>query len=171
MKLNRNLPLLLGNRSEDRAKDLTGARPHHSHNVRPRVRKVINDNYCVHLVARKVSPVCVISKVNCFVTGAAKNLNCVPVTGKDRYSVTGNSETRTHLPVYYHVANLVPFPDGSPQKKGVNPHHQVPIKSVKGVFCVDQLSSVKCVTNAPTVAPNLPVGTRLHQFWEKNGQP
>ena len=38
---------------------------------------------------------------------------------------------------------------------------------MKGVSCVGQLSSVKCVTNAPTVAPNLPVGTRLHQFWEK----
>ena len=32
---------------------------------------------------------------------------------------------------------------------------------------VDHLSSVKCVTNVPTVAPDLPVGARLHQFWEK----
>ena len=115
--LNRNLPLLLGNRSENGAKDLTGARPHHSHNDRPRVRKIINDNYCAHLVAGQVSPVCVTGKIDCFVTGAARNLNCVPVTGKDCYPVTGYSETRTHLPVYYHVANLVPFADGSPQER------------------------------------------------------
>ena len=30
--LNRNLPLLPGNRSEDRARDLTGSRPVHTHN-------------------------------------------------------------------------------------------------------------------------------------------
>ena len=118
-------------------------------------------------MAGKVSPVCVTGKVDCFVTGAAKNLDCVPVTGKDCYPVTGNSETRTHLPVYYHVVNPVPFAGSSAQKKGVNPDHQVPIKPVKGVSCVGQLSSVKCVTSAPTVAPNLPVWTRLHQFWEK----
>ena len=115
--LNRNLPLLLGNRSEDGAKDLTGARPHHSYNDRPRVRKIINDNYCAHLVAGQVSPVCVTGKIDCLVIGAARNLNCVPVTGKDCYPVTGYSETRTHLPVYYHVANLVPFADGSPQER------------------------------------------------------
>ena len=91
--LNRNLPLLLGNRSEDGAKDLTRARPHHSRNDLPRVRKIINDHYCAHLVARQVSPVCVTGKIDCFVTGAA------------------------HLPVYYHVANLVPFADGSPQER------------------------------------------------------
>ena len=90
-----------------------------------------------------------------------------PVTGKDCYSVTGNSKTRTHLPVYCHVANLVPFADGLPQKKGVNPDHQMSIKSVKGVSCVGQLSSVTCVTNVPTVAPDPPAGARMIQFWEK----
>ena len=40
-------------------------------------------------------------------------------------------------------------------------------KSVKNVSCVDQLSSVHNVTNVPLVAPNLPVGSRLHLFWEK----
>ena len=32
---------------------------------------------------------------------------------------------------------------------------------------VDHLSSVKSVTNVPIVAPDLPVGARLHQFGEK----
>ena len=80
--------------------------------------------------------------------------------------MTGNLKKRTHLPVFYHVANHVPFAGGSLQKKGVNPD-QSSIKSVKDVSCVNQLSSVQNVTNVPPVVPNLPVGARLHQFWEK----
>ena len=76
-------------------------------------------------------------------------------------------KTRTLSPVYCHVANHVPFAGGLPQKKGVNPDHQRVIKSVKGVSCVNLLSSVQNVTNVPPVVPNLPVGARLHQFWEK----
>ena len=38
---------------------------------------------------------------------------------------------------------------------------------MKDVSCVCHLSSVKLVTNVPTVALDLPVGARLHQFWEK----
>ena len=38
---------------------------------------------------------------------------------------------------------------------------------MKGVSCVNQLSSVQNVTNVPPVVPNLPVGARLHQFWKK----
>ena len=41
------------------------------------------------------------------------------------------------------------------------------IKFVKGVSCVDQLSFVQNVKNVPVVAPDLPVGARLQQFWEK----
>ena len=81
--------------------------------------------------------------------------------------MTGNIKTRTHLPVFYHVASHVPFARGLLQKKGVNPEHQSSIKSVKGVSCVNQLSSVQNVTNVPPVVPNLPVGARLHQFWKK----
>ena len=43
------------------------------------------------------------------------------------------------------------------------------LSSLNNVSCVDQSSSVKNVTNAPTVVPDLPVGARLHQFWKKNG--
>ena len=59
--------------------------------------------------------------------------------------MTRSLKTRAHLPVYYHVANHVPFAGGLPQKKGVNLDHQMSIKSVKGVSCVDQLSSVQNV--------------------------
>ena len=38
---------------------------------------------------------------------------------------------------------------------------------MKGVSCVEQTSSVQNVTTVPPVVPNLPVGARLHQFWEK----
>ena len=162
-KLNTNLLFRLGNDLGDGDKDLTGARPLLSHSNRPRVRKIINDNYCVHLVAGKVSPVCVPGQENYVVTGVRKISNSVTVTGNDSHLVTGNLETRTHFPVY--CANHVPIAGGSPQKKGVNPDHRVPIKSVKGVSCVDQLSSVQNVTNVPLVVPNLPVGARLHQFW------
>ena len=41
------------------------------------------------------------------------------------------------------------------------------IKYVKDVSCVGHLSSVNLVTNAPAVALDLPVGARLHQFWER----
>ena len=80
------------------------------------------------------------SSVDC----VAKNLNCVSATGslteKDCNVVTSKPETRT-LPVNFCVAKIVSFALGLPQRKGVNPDHQMIIKSVKGVSCVDQLSS------------------------------
>ena len=68
------------------------------------------------------------------------------------------------------LANHVHFVSGLPQSKGVIPNccHLYPeIKQVQGVSCVNQSSSVQNVTNVPPVVPNLPVGARLHQFWEK----
>ena len=100
------------------------------------------------------------------VSSVVKSLNCVPVTGVDCY-VTRNVHTETHLTVLSHVASHVPFAGGLPQKKGVMPEHQESIKSVKGVSCVGQLSSVQVVTNAPLAVTNPPVGSRLHEFWEK----
>ena len=170
MNRTRNKVCQLGNSlaTEDVVRDLTGARlPLRFPNDQPRHRSSISDNYCAHFVAGKSPSVCVTSKVNCSVTGVEKIVNSVPVTGKDCYSVTGKIKTRTHVPVFYHVASYVPFAGGLPQKKGVNPEHQSSIKSVKGVSCVNQLSSVQNVTNVPPVVPNLPVGARLHQFWKK----
>ena len=82
--------------------------------------------------------------------------------------VTSKSET-----VLSHVNSFVasvPFVSGSPQKKGVNPVYCQSIREinhVNDISCVDHLSSVKIVTNVPTVVTNLPVGARLQQFWEK----
>ena len=52
--------------------------------------------------------------------------------------------------------------------KGVNPNWlSSRIKYVNDVSYVDHLSSVNCITNVSAVAPDLPVGARLHQCWEK----
>ena len=115
-KLNKDLPLLLGNRSRNVDKSLLRARPPHIPSDRPRVRKVINDNYCALSVAGNPMSANVSGKVTS-VNSVIEELNCVPVTGKDCSVVTGNPKTRTHLPVDYHVANLVPFAGGLPQRK------------------------------------------------------
>ena len=47
--------------------------------------------------------------------------------------------------------------------------HRQEIKYVNDVSCVDQLSSVKSVTNVPTVTTDLLVAVTLHQFWGKLG--
>ena len=86
------------------ATDLTGAKLLLSPSDLPRHRSSIYDNYCV-------------------VTGAVRDLNSVPVTGKDCHCVNQSLKTRTLSPVYCHVANHVPFAGGLPQKKGVNPEH------------------------------------------------
>ena len=128
-------------------------KPQTSARSRPEDLKSINDNYCVSNVVGLVNSVNVSDKM--------KGLNPPP-------PVTSKSET-----VLSHVNSFVasvPFASGSPQKKGVNPVYCQSIREinhVNNVSCVDHLSSVKIVTNVPTVVTNLPVGARLQQFWEK----
>ena len=59
--------------------------------------------------------------------------------------------------------------DRRPQRKGVSPavvrQHQS-LKYVNNVSCLDQLCSVKLAPNVLNVVQNLPVGSRLSQFWE-----
>ena len=89
--------------------------------------------------------------------------------GKKHLSLTSKRET-VNLLVNSCVVNPVQSVKGYPQKKGVNPVncHYTEIKHVKDASCVDHLSFVNFVTNVPTVAPvALPVGAKLHQFWEK----
>ena len=70
------------------------------------------------------------------------------------------------------VVFLAPFAIGQPQKKGISP---VPVnlnkvqslKYVNNALCVDHLCSVTPVANVPNVASNLPVGTRLQNYWTK----
>ena len=105
-------------------------------------RSSINDNYCVQCVTGQGDPVNVTVQ-DCFVNHSLK--------------------TRTRLPVLPHVH----FAEGSSQKKDVIPEHQMLIKSVKGVSCVNQLCSAQSVKNVPPVAANSPDGSRLHDFWAK----
>ena len=63
------------------------------------------------------------------------------------------------------LADHVAFVIGHQQKSSASPSVKE-IKSVKGVSCVDLLSSVQPVMNVPVVAQNLPVGGRLQKFWE-----
>ena len=45
-------------------------------------------------------------------------------------------------------------------------HYCTTSKAITDVSCADQLSFVQHVIHAPAVAPDLPVGVRLNQFWE-----
>ena len=150
-KVTRKLPLRLGSRLGNVDTSLLGARPHLTLGHLLKLLRIINDNYCAISVAENSGTASVPGKVS-LVTSVREDLNYVPVTGKDCSVVTGNQKTKTQLPVLYHVANLAPFAGGSPQKKGVIPNRLLSIKSVKGAFCVGQLSSANCVTNLPTVA-------------------
>ena len=129
-----------------------------SHRNRPRVLNNVNDSYCVK---------CVTGLKDCACLSGMIGLNPSPVMAKNR-DLTSKSET-VNLLVNSCVANAHSV-TGLPQKKGVIPnycHNSTEIKYVKDVFCVGHLSSVNLVTNVPTVAIDLPVGARLHQFWEK----
>ena len=124
-----------------------------------KTQKQYNDNYCVQSVTGSLVQSSVTGHIKASVSSVVRGQ--FTSTGKDCFS-----KTRPQLPVSYHVASHVPFAGGSPQKKGVSPERQRSIKSVKGVSCVNQLSSVHNVTNVPLVVPS-PVGSRLHNFWEK----
>ena len=114
-------------------------KPQTSTRSRPRDLKSINNNYCVSkMEVLNPSPVTLESEAVCL------HVNSIVVN--------------------------VPFVTGSLQKKDVNPNACQFIREinhVNDVFCVDHLSSVKVVSNVPTVVTNLPVGARLQQFWEK----
>ena len=53
--------------------------------------------------------------------------------------------------------------------KGINPDivQHLAIKYVKDVSCVDNLSIVLSFKNVQLIGSDLPVGPRLHQFWQK----
>ena len=129
-----------------------------SHRNRPRVLNNVNDNYCVKCVTGRKDCACVSGKIS---------LNPSPVMAGSR-DLTSKSKT-VNLLVNSCVANAHSV-TRLPQKKGVIPnycHNYTEIKYVKVVSCVGHLSSVNLVTNVPAVAIDLPVGVRLHRFWEK----
>ena len=116
------------------------------HPNQQRASSPINDNYCVKVLQ----------------TGLLAGSK--PPTSRN----TINSHVSKTL-VNSLVVNPVLTAPGLSQKKDINPgvsssYQEVKLKYVKDVFCVDQLSFVKPVTNVPTVASNLPVGARLQYF-------
>ena len=69
------------------------------------------------------------------------------------------------------VINPVLTAPGLSQKKDISPdvlgcYQKLKLKYVKDVFCVDQLSLVKPITNVQHGASNLLVGARLQNFWQ-----
>ena len=128
------------------------------HRNRLRVLSSENDNQCVN---------CVFGLKNCACVSGQISLNPSPLIAGSM-DLTSKSQT-----VNSHVNSCVVNADsviGLPQKKGVIPNYcqnYTEIICVKDVSCVGHLSSVNLVTNVPTAALDFPVGTRLHQFWEK----
>ena len=54
----------------------------------------------------------------------------------------------------------------SPGSTGCYHQRKYKLKYVKGVSCVTPLSCVKAVTNVKNAVSNLPVGSRLHNYWQ-----
>ena len=81
-----------------------------------------------------------------------------------------DTQTLKSSNVNLNVVNLAPIAKRLSQKKDASPVvvncFQRELKYVKDVYCVNELSFVKHVTNAPTLASNLPVGARLQNFWK-----
>ena len=110
---------------------------------------------CVHVNA----------KGTCCAKCETGNRNCVYVTTKKDRLITKLAGRKDFCDRQGHCKNFncknsclavdhVHFTNGYPQKKGVNPNYCYPspeINQVNYVSCVDQLSSVKNVTNVPTV--------------------
>ena len=76
------------------------------------------------------------------------------------------------LDVNCHVAKVVYTGSRLSQKKDVSPGvagchlKKCKLKYVKSASCVTQLSCVKPVTNVKNVVSNLPVGTRVQNYWQ-----
>ena len=118
------------------------------HPNQPRASSLINDNYCVDKLQEGL------------------------LTGSQQQTPKKTMNTQLQeTPVNCFVVNPVLTAPRLWQKKDISPgvsgcYQEYKLKYVKDVFCVDQLSFVKPVTNVPTVASNLPVGARLQNFWQ-----
>ena len=138
---------------EARARHIT------SHHNWPRVSSPINDNYCVNasvyagLLARSKET------INVYQSPETLSLSrkIIETQTQQNLSVNSSVVTLTHIVI------------GQLQKKDVSPvvaNCYQKLKYVKDFSCVAQLSFAKPVINVPTVVLDLPVGARLHKFWE-----
>ena len=112
----------------------------------PRASSHINDNYCV------------------------TKLHARLLAGSTLRETLTVQSLKTH--VNLNVVNHVPSATGHPQRKGISPGLSVvmskdcTLKLVKGASSVIQLPCVQPVTNVPLAVQNLPVGSRLQNFWQ-----
>ena len=127
----------------DRARR-TRERPHSTHRDQPRASSHINDSYCVISLQKGL---------------LARSKTLV--------------QEKTLNTVNFHVVTDVPSAPGHSQKRELSPgaadcqiseYHK--LKYVKLASWVTQLSCVQPVNNVPNVVQNLPVGSRLQNFWE-----
>ena len=115
-----------------------------SHHDQPRASSRINDNYCVTKLQTRL------------------------LAGSTPQTINSGLNLNVKLPVASHVHSA----PGHSQKRELSPgsagchYKSCKLKSVKSVSCVTQLSCVLPVTNVENVAPNLPVGARLQNFWK-----
>ena len=119
-----------------------------SHPEQPKASNPINDHYCVNVLQ----------------TGLLA-WSKQPTPGE-----TLNSLFQKTL-VNSVVVNPVLTAPRLSQKKDISPsmsgcYQKYKLKYVKDVFCVDQFSFVKPVTNVQIAASNLPVGARLQNYWQ-----
>ena len=112
----------------------------------PRASSRINDNYCVTKLRARL------------------------LAGSTLRETLTVQSIKTH--VNLNVVNHVPSTTGHPQRKGISPGLSVvmskdyTLKLVKGASSVIQLPCVQPVTNVPLAVQNLPVGSRLQNFWQ-----
>ena len=110
----------------------------------PRASSRINDNYCVTKLQTRL------------------------LAGSTTSTETLDIYSHVNFPVVSHVLSAT----GLPQRKGLSRGltdvklKDCQLKYVKGVSSVIHLSCVKPVTNVKHAAQNLPVGTRLQNFWQ-----
>ena len=135
------------------------ARTHTTLHDQPRGSSRTNDNQCVIVSVPGLLP------------GSLQTVKHVPFTQSPScVKKTLSTQTQDSLSANLNGVNHVRFVQGLSQKKDVSPiivkHCKEKLIYVKNVFCVNQLSFVKPLTNVLHAAPNLPVGARLQNFWQ-----
>ena len=109
---------------------------------RPRASSLINDNHCVTLLQARL------------------------LAGSSAQTIDNLLNVKPLVVTSVHTA------PGPSQRKEISPGAAVcyqkdcTLKSVKNVSCVIPLSCAQPVTSFKNVASNLPVGTRLQNFWQ-----
>ena len=144
----------------------------------PIIREIFKGNHNAAAAARKLrqKQISVLSGMINYCVNAClptatdrdqRNCKCVSVSRDFRVKQTVKPCLfKQTLNVSSNVVAHACIVKGQQQRKGASPvfvHYQ----RLKYVSCVDKSSFVQPVTNVQTAVQDLPVGARLHQFWEK----